>query len=262
MKVAIFSDVHGNLTALEAVLKDIEQQKPDLTIFAGDLCTDGARPSACLERVQAADIAAIYGNTDERINNEPIISRDTKAAEKRRAQNAAEDNDLWTWSQLTQEGRAWLWGLPFYRRVSPTIRPQDDIFVVHANPLDTHQHIFPSEAEQRALFGEVHQPDDDVTLKKMLRNFSQGTIAFGHLHVPAVREWNNITLVNVASVSLPLDGDQRAKYGLFTWEREQGKWSIEHRRVRYNVAQEVEALQTIQPPNWETLVERLQTATA
>jgi Icc-related predicted phosphoesterase len=48
MRVAIFSDVHGNLTALEAVLNDIKQQSPDLTMFAGDLCVDGARPVACI----------------------------------------------------------------------------------------------------------------------------------------------------------------------------------------------------------------------
>jgi predicted phosphodiesterase len=48
MQVAIFSDVHGNLTAMQAVLADFERQRPDYTVFAGDLCLFGARPSDTL----------------------------------------------------------------------------------------------------------------------------------------------------------------------------------------------------------------------
>ena len=64
MRVAVFSDVHGNLTALEAVLADIAAQAVDQIYFAGDLCLIGPRPAACLERVRSANIAAVYGNTN------------------------------------------------------------------------------------------------------------------------------------------------------------------------------------------------------
>jgi predicted phosphodiesterase len=74
MRVAIFSDVHGNLTALEAVLADIKQQAPDLIFFAGDLCLSGARPSACLQRLRQENISPIYGNTDEEISKRPLLS--------------------------------------------------------------------------------------------------------------------------------------------------------------------------------------------
>ena len=52
MRVAIFSDVHGNLTALQAVLADIEKQSPDYMAFAGDLCVFGARPAETLVLVE------------------------------------------------------------------------------------------------------------------------------------------------------------------------------------------------------------------
>ena len=258
MRVAIFSDVHGNLTALEAVLDDIKQHSPDLTIFAGDLCVDGARPAACLERVRGEDISAIYGNTDQRLSNQPILSENA-AAELQQREQQIEDNDDWTWVQLASSDRTWLSALPFYRRVSPTTQPNDDLFVVHANPHNTEQHILPSEERQRELFGEVQQPDDDVLLKKVLGDLKGGILAFGHLHIPAIRQWQDITLANISSVSLPLDGDQRAKYGLFTWD--QG-WKIEHQYVAYDVDKEIDCLKTNRPPNWQKLIQRLQTAAA
>ena len=49
MRIAIYSDVHGNLTALQTVLADIKKQAPDLIAFAGDMSVMGARPRACLE---------------------------------------------------------------------------------------------------------------------------------------------------------------------------------------------------------------------
>jgi len=258
MRVAIFSDVHGNLTALEAVLDDIKQQSPDLTIFAGDLCVDGARPVACLDRVRDENISAIYGNTDQRLSNRPILSEDAEGETQRRKQQI-EDNDDWTWVQLNPSGRTWLSALPFYRRVSPTTNPDDDLLVVHANPKNAVQHIFPSEERQQELFGEVRQPDDDLVLKKVLGDLSGGIVAFGHLHIPSIRQWQDLTLVNVSSVSLPLDGDQRAKYGLFTWDE---GWNIEHRYVAYDVNKEIDCLKTIRPSNWAELVRRLETAVA
>lgn len=258
MRVAIFSDVHGNLTALEAVLDDIKQQSPDLTLFAGDLCVDGARPSACVKRVRNENISAIYGNTDQRLSNQPILDDDVEAAARRRKRQI-KDNDDWTWVQLEPSDRTWLSALPFYRRVSPTTNPNDDLLVVHANPQNAVQHIYPSEERQQELFGKLMQPDDDVELKKALGDLRGGIVAFGHLHIPFVRQWQALTLVNISSVSLPLDGDQRAKYGLFTWD---GEWQIEHRYVSYDVEKEIDCLKTIRPPDWEKLVRRLETAAA
>ncbi|MBK8900865.1 MAG: metallophosphoesterase family protein [Anaerolineaceae bacterium] len=256
MQVAIFSDVHGNLTALEAVLADIKQHSPDITICAGDLCADGARPAACVQRLRAEDIGVIRGNTDERIGNRPVLSLDLKG-ETEPPKREIENNDDWTWAQLTANERAWLETLPFHQRVSPTTNLHDDLLVVHANPMDIDQHIYPSEERQKALYGEVRQPDDDLALRKMLGELTLAVVAFGHLHIPNVRQWHGITLANISSVSLPLDGDQRAKYGLLTWD---DGWTMTHQYVEYDVDKEIALLKQVQPPNWQELVERLQTA--
>jgi predicted phosphodiesterase len=254
MRVAIFSDVHGNLTALEAVLANMDEQAPDVVVFAGDLCVFGARPAECLELVRELEIASIYGNTDEFIAGPPLLSDDIDEEERRRRQHI-HDISSWTHAELNEMQRAWLRELPFHRRISPTPNPRDDLFIVHANPKDVNQIIYPPTSRQEELFGEVKQRDDD--LRPLLEDLMIDVLAFGHLHVPNVRRWGDITLANISSVSLPGDGDDRAKYGLLTWADGAG-WSVEHRYVEYDVGKELDALAARQPPDWENLIKRLE----
>jgi predicted phosphodiesterase len=257
MRVAIFSDVHGNLTALEAVLTDIKKQAPDLTFFAGDLCLFGPRPAACVDLIRQEGIAALYGNKDEVLSNNPILSTFTEEAKQKRRQNI-EDIVDWTQVQLNESQRAWLHNLPFQHRVSPTIDYRDDLFIVHANPQDVHQHIYPPEDIQKRIYGEIKQGDNDPHLSHMLHDLACGTLAFGHVHVPNIRHWRSLVLANISSVSLAQDGDRRAKYGLFTWN--DGSWHIEHKFVEYDIDQELALLAEQRPPNWESISRRLQSA--
>jgi predicted phosphodiesterase len=254
MRIAIFSDVHGNLTALEAVLSDIKEQSPDLIFFAGDLCVFGTRPAACVQRLREEDISGIYGNTDSWISNKPLLSNDIVNEERVRSENADTAAE-WTWAQLNEMDRAWLRTLPFFRRFSPTPNPRDDLFVVHANPQDVDRPIHPPESLQEQHYKEVVQPDN--ALRPLLQNIIADVICFGHVHIPNVRRWQDLTLANISSVSLPLDGDVRARYGLLTWD---DHWTIEHRAVEYDVKQEVEYLQRLKPPQWQSLSRQLQSA--
>ncbi len=256
MRIAIFSDVHGNLTGLDAVLRDIDEQEVDQIVFAGDLCLGGPRPQECLDRIRRRDdIAAVYGNTDEFIDGMPLLSDDIDEEDRRRHQQIS-DTASWTRERLGEMDRAWLRELPFHRRISPSVNPRDDLFIVHANPIDVNQVIYPAEDLQKKLFGEVQQTDDD--LYPLLEGLIAGVLAFGHLHIPSIRQWNDLALVNVSSVSLPGDGDVRAKYALLTWDGE--RWQIEYRRLDYDVKSEVGAYQNIKPPGWEEIVEVLDMA--
>ena len=254
MRVAIFSDVHGNLTALEAVLRDIDEQDADEIVFAGDLCLGGPRPHECLDRIRRRDdIAAIYGNTDESIEGMPLLSEDIEEEARARHQHMSSVVS-WTRERLNEMERAWLRELPFHRRISPSVQPRDDLFIVHANPIDVTQVIFPPENLQKEFLGKVEQSNDD--LYSLLEGLVAGVVAFGHLHIPSVRQWNDLTLVNVSSVSMPADGDMRAKYALLEWDGEQ--WQIEHHRVEYDVESEVHAYRSAKPPGWEEAVKTLE----
>lgn len=254
MRIAIFSDVHGNLTALEAVLADIDDQSVDEIVFAGDLCLLGPRPQDCVDLLRhRSEISAIHGNTDKVIDGPPLLSDDIEEEERERWQRV-HDIATWTRETLSEMNRAWLRALPFHRRFSPTVQPQDDLFIVHANPLDVNQIIFPPLQRQKELYGEVRQEDEALT--SLLSDLVTGILAFGHLHIPSVREWNDITLVNVSSVSIPGDGDARAKYAILEWDGSQ--WHVDHHHVEYDVQSEIEAYRQNQPPGWQEAVEKLQ----
>jgi hypothetical protein len=207
----------------------------------------GPQPEACVDVLrQREDISAIYGNTDVMIDGPPLLSDDTDEEKRRRRQhinNVAE----WTRESLSVSSRAWLRELPFHLRFSPTVNPRDDLFVVHANPVDVNQIIFPPEDQQKDLYGKVRQSDEE--LARLLDDLITGVLAFGHLHVPSVRKSNDIVLVNVSSVSIPGDGDARAKYALFEWDG--NRWHVEHRRVDFDVDAEIAAFGSAQPPGWQ-----------
>jgi Icc-related predicted phosphoesterase len=65
MRLAVVSDVHGNLTALEAVISDIERQAPDQVLCAGDFALMGAQPAEVIDRVRALGWPSVVGNVDE-----------------------------------------------------------------------------------------------------------------------------------------------------------------------------------------------------
>ncbi len=248
MKIILFSDVHGNFNALQAVLIDAERHEPDLIIFAGDLCLMGPSPGECLRLVRGRRLPAVVGNTDgwlAGIGNPPEQAAAALA---------------WTRAQLTADDLAWLGRLPFGLRVSPTGRAADDLLIVHANPRDVNDIIYPAEPDQQARWGDVRQPD--AALRPLLAGVDAAVLAFGHLHIPSIRTVDGLTLVNVASVSMPGDGDGRAKYALLAWDGHGWSaghgWSISHHRVGYDVAAEAAAFRERRPPGWEQAVAALE----
>ena len=255
MRLAIYSDVHGNLTALQAVLADIKKQAPDLIAFAGDLCFFGARPRACLELAREETDILVYGNTDEFLHTPLQMSDEASEAEQQEWEKFFALL-AWNQEQLSPENVAWLQRLPFGHRLSPTAASTDDLLIVHANPLDVNRLIAPTDDFQQEVLGEVEWSQSDEELRPLLDTITAGIIAFGHLHVPNVRRWEDITLANISSVNLPSDGDKRAKYGLLTWRKSEG-WTVEKRLVSYNLHQERELLSFIKPPNWQGLLARM-----
>ena len=240
MRIAIFSDVHGNLTALEAVLADIATQQVDQVLFAGDLCLIGPRPAECLRQVQEAGITSVYGNTDDW-----ILGRQ-KTPERLQALCD------WTLAQLSEAERDWLTAVPFSHLLA------NGLLVVHANPHDVKQLVFPPESEQQTRYGQVRQTDGALAELLMGSPDAGATavIAYGHLHVPSIRQVYGITLVNISSVNMAGDGDPRAKYGLLAWDGQQ--WHAQHRRVAWDAQAEIAAYRQAQPPGWENFVAQLE----
>lgn len=174
MKVAIVSDFHGNLVALEAVLADLDQAKPDLIAHGGDLAFNGPRPVECVDRIREMGWPGVVGNMDRALEN-PTGRRVT-----------------WASRQLGPERNAWLQSLPM------EWRQEDRIALVHAVPGDLWRAIFPEadDAELRAVYGPL----------------GARIAVYCHIHRSYVRTIGDLTVANSGSVGLPFDGDPRASY--------------------------------------------------
>jgi predicted phosphodiesterase len=240
MRIAILSDIHGNLEALNAVIADMARQSPcDQVIVAGDLAWSGPWPAEVVDRVRGMGAAIIQGNTDAFFGRSPGETPPGKQGERFAAQLA------WMQAQLGPERVAFLAGLPFSHRISPA--SDHDLLVVHANPTDLDQAIYPNlpDAELDELLLGQGEPDWEV-------------LAFGHVHVPFTRRWRERLLADVGSVGLPMDGDPRATYAVFTWDRRE--WCVEHRRVHYPVSAVAHQMRQSGMPRGKHFAERLMTA--
>ncbi len=131
MRVAIVSDVHGNLTAFDAVVADIERHAPDVVLHGGDLALMGAQPAEVIDRVRELGWAGVVGNTDEVLwRPEEQQRQEARAPEL----GAALEPGLRAYApatrQLMGEDRvAWLRELPAEHRL-------EDLVLVHASPDD------------------------------------------------------------------------------------------------------------------------------
>ncbi len=220
MRLACFSDIHGNIRALDACLADLrEQGGADTIVGVGDYCLDGPWPDGVVDRLRELGATCVRGNTDRY-----IVSADSPSDAEERETRALR----WQRERLGEERVAWLRSLPFAQRFgAPGASAAETLLVVHANPKSDDEHIWPDA--------------DDAFLERLTRGVPERTIAFGHLHLPYARGWRDRLFINVASAGLPKDGDPRAGYAILT--QRPGGWDVRHRRVGFNVdrvAREIE----------------------
>jgi putative phosphoesterase len=214
MRIAIVADIHGNLTALEAVVADLERREPDRVIHGGDLALAGARPAEVVDRVRGLGWPGVVGNADELLWNraqlELQLARAPKLAPLLRL--LFETYAPATIEQLGEERVAWL-------RSLPAEHSEGGIRVIHASPGDLWRAPMPDAAEAELLetYGAA---DEDI-------------VVYGHIHLPFVRRLASLTVANTGSVGNPFDGDPRAAYLMV----EDGE--AETIRVSYEIEREV-----------------------
>ena len=225
MRTAVVSDVHGNLTALEAVIADLRSVAPDVVLQGGDLAYGGARPVEVLERVRDLCWAGVCGNTDEMLwAPESLRNFAATTPTMKKLFEMTEEMRVWSCERLGEERIEWL-------KTIPMMWQQGELAVVHAGPTDT----------WRAPGKDA--TDDD--LRKTFGELNARVVVYGHIHVAFVRVMGEWTVANSGSVSLSYDGDARASYAVV----EGGK--VEIRRVEYDVEREVESVRKAGMPHGE-----------
>lgn len=221
LRIAIVSDIHGNRTAFEAVLRDLKQSSPDLILHGGDLADSGSAPAEIIDKIRALGWRGVLGNTDE-IHTRPG-SLDEFAAKSKAPPSlwtAVRGIAAWTNEKLGKERIDWLRSLPRLLR-------HDGFALVHATPA--------------SLWNSPSPESADAEFQSAYEALDRSIIIYGHIHRPFIRSvphpWlSKALIVNSGSVSLSHDGDPRASYLLI----ENNVPTI--RRVYYDVDAEIRAV--------------------
>src|ERR1700683_2174140 len=126
MRIAIVSDIHGNLTAFEAVLADLRTQSPDLIFHGGDLADAGSSPAEIVDSIREAGWPGVLGNTDEMLvtpNKLEQFAREMPA-QTQPIFSAVREMAVATRNSLGEERLAWLRDLPAEQRI-------ENVAVIH-----------------------------------------------------------------------------------------------------------------------------------
>ncbi|MCA9934785.1 MAG: metallophosphoesterase [Anaerolineales bacterium] len=216
MKIAVISDIHGNLPALRAVTHDVEAWEPDIVVVNGDIVNRGPLSLACLRFVQ--DKQQHNGWHVVKGNHEDfLLECGRKGAPKCGPDYELTQFAYWSMQQLNGH-LASLAALP---DKFVWIAPDGSEFrVVHASMINNRDGIYPQ-----------------VTDEKLWRQIAPVPAVFvtAHTHRPMIRRFNDSLVVNVGSVGAPFDGDHRASYGRFQWTHD--GWETEIIRLPYDIAQ-------------------------
>jgi predicted phosphodiesterase len=210
MRIAIVSDVHGNLVALEAVVADLRRQAPDLVVHGGDLAVNGPRPVEVVERVRELGWPGVVGNTDQ-VPFSPELEAEVRAgAPKLQSWLDVVFGRLGPWAaeRLGEERTDWLNALPERYDLG-------DLRIVHASP---------------GNLWRAPMPDaDPAALRETYGPLDGSPVVYGHIHRPFVTETDGMIVANSGSAGLPWDGDPRASYLLV----DDGRPRVQ--RVEYDV---------------------------
>lgn len=183
MKIAAIYDIHGNLPALEAVLKEIEQAQPDQILVGGDIVS-GPMPKETLERLLALGnkVHFIRGNADREVvavfDGVPL---DPGLPEEVRGIT------IWVAKQLDTHHRDFLAQLP--EQASFHVDGVGDVLFCHASPRNDEEIFTVATPEAR--------------LRTILAGVKQNVVVCGHTHMQYIRHSGNITIVNAGSVGMP-----------------------------------------------------------
>jgi predicted phosphodiesterase len=213
MKIAVFTDVHGNRFALEAVLQDISSHKSDLMLNLGDTILGGADPAGALKLQLESGALMARGNADEEVAN-PEFDLEPARLEVVN----------WLRGLLTDHDLKLLENLPTMLEVA-----NGEILACHGNletPWD-----FLMLRDNPESFTDYATPEQ---LYSRIQNYPKAKVVLcGHSHRARNVTANGVQFVNVGSVSRQPDGDPRARWALLT--RGNDTWQVEHKFTTYDV---------------------------
>jgi putative phosphoesterase len=218
-RVAVITDIHANLPALEAALARIEDLGIERIYCGGDLVGYGPHPNEVCALIEQREIPAIYGNYDY------AIARDmhdcgcayTTPHDREIGQLSVE----WTLAHTGRPAKDFMRELPFDLRFDVD---GTSVHLVHGSPRKVNEYLF--------------EDKPDSLYERLAAAEEAGMLVFGHTHKPWVRDFGGVRFVNCGSVGKPKDGDPRGAFAVI------GAGEVTIERVAYDaeaVAREVRA---------------------
>jgi len=221
--VAVITDIHANLPALEAALDRIDELGIDRVYCGGDLVGYGPHPNEVCRLIEQDAIPTTYGNYDY------AIARDLEdcgcAYVTQHDRELGQRSVDWTLAHTDQHSKDFIRELPFDLRFDVGDR---SVHLVHGSPRKVNEYLF--EDKPASLY------------ERLAATEEADTLVFGHTHKPWVREYGGVLFVNCGSVGKPKDGDPRGAFAVLRRGADHPEVTIE--RVAYDadaVAREVAA---------------------
>ncbi len=225
MRLALFSDIHGNLPGLQAVLAAIDALGgADSLICAGDALGGGPGGGDVLDLLGEREAQLIRGNHEEMCLDDASLVRHCHPAWVPYFRACA----AWLNERLSAEHQQLLAGLPGAVRVDPTGQAEHALYVCHATP--------------RSVWEQACAPDSPAALlTAAFASVDAGVVAFGHFHSGRhpdhfVRPVGGRVFLNVSSVGRRADGVSAFTIGQFAG----GAWTFQQHLVPYDVDAEAE----------------------
>jgi len=205
MKIALFSDIHSNLPALEAFFKDVEQKKPDAVYCLGDLVGYNIWPNEVINEIRKRQIPTVAGNYDFGIGRSSDDCGCAYMTDIEKANGAISIS--FTNEIIKDEERKYLRTLPAHIKIEFQLNKDKlNLLLVHGSPRRINEYLF-EDREEKSLLRIIQDADADL-------------LCFGHTHKPYHRILNSGTArqdhfrhaVNIGSVGKPKDGNPQGGY--------------------------------------------------
>lgn len=226
MRIALFSDIHANLPALEALFKSIAEQKPDAVYCLGDLVGYNIWPNEVIYEIRKRGIPTIAGNYDFGIgrNSDNCGCAYKTDLEK----DMGKVSISYTNSVVKDEERAYLRTLPAHLRLEFQLNDDKmNVLLVHGSPRKINEYLF-EDRDEKSMARIMEEADADI-------------LCFGHTHKPYHRIIGNKHAINTGSVGKPKDGDTRGCYAMLTINSA-GITAVEFIRFEYDVEKAARAV--------------------
>jgi predicted phosphodiesterase len=218
MRIALFSDIHGNLTGLKAILAEVDRRgDADVVFAAGDLVSGGPGTDEIIDLLTAHNVRMVRGDSDTEDKLERLLQAATAPSQP------GVSPPRWSASYyegaLSEPGRRTLAALPLSETLE--VAPGRRLFVCHASP--------------RGVGDRVCGPENPATLlRQVFGDVNAEVIAFGHSHTPYVRLLDGRLMVNVASVAYRTDATSMLTWITYT----EDQWVVEQCAIPYDAAEE------------------------